>query len=259
MLIFSVSFPYLVYVLPEQVGRAVTRLSLEREVWGSNLEPVKSDTVFPTDRHQARRQDSVTGGGAEINFGGHEKFIYVNSREAQRHEKFINCTRCFKGIFRPKSGIQAVFPTENSWSQKKSLHPKKCHEIRCQSTKTTKIPVVNTNLGLDLHSSSPKPVNFFGAKSSLGGHKQSFGGAWPRYAPPWRRVWGTVLTWGAQFLFGGAQAVIWLGTAPVSPPWRRVWLPPLQNFFERSCVARAHWRKDGPRQLATRFGVIQRV
>ena len=31
---------------------------------------------------QARRQDSVTG-GAEINFGGHEQFIYVNSREAR--------------------------------------------------------------------------------------------------------------------------------------------------------------------------------
>ena len=31
-------------------------------------------------------------------------------------------------------------------------------------------------LGLDLHSSSPEPVNFFGAQSSLGAHKQSFGG-----------------------------------------------------------------------------------
>ena len=38
---------------------------------------------------QARRQDSVTG-GAEINFGGaREVFIYVNSRGAREHEKFI--------------------------------------------------------------------------------------------------------------------------------------------------------------------------
>ena len=54
------------------------------------------------------------------------------------------------------------------------------HEIRCNSTKITKKQflltnsrAVNTNLGflgLDLHSSSPKPVNFFGAHSSLGGH-----------------------------------------------------------------------------------------
>ena len=34
------------------VGRAVTHWSLEREVWGSNLGPVKSDTVLPTARHR---------------------------------------------------------------------------------------------------------------------------------------------------------------------------------------------------------------
>ena len=59
-----------------------------------------------------------------------------------------------------------------------------------------KIPVANTNLGLDLHSSSPESVNFLREQSSLGGHnfclgrhKQSFEGVRPRYAPPWRRVW----------------------------------------------------------------------
>ena len=46
-------------------------------------------------------------------------------------------------------------------------------EIRCQSTK---ISLANTNLGLDLHSSSPEPVNFFGAQSSLGGHNFCLGG-----------------------------------------------------------------------------------
>ena len=34
------------------VGRAVTRSSLEREVWGSNLGPVKWDTVLPTACHR---------------------------------------------------------------------------------------------------------------------------------------------------------------------------------------------------------------
>ena len=34
------------------VGRTVTRSSLEREVWGSNLGPVKSDAVLPTARHR---------------------------------------------------------------------------------------------------------------------------------------------------------------------------------------------------------------
>ena len=63
---------------------------------------------------------------------------------------------------------------------------------------STNSRAVNTNLGvlgLDLHSSSPESVNFFGAQSSLGGHnfrlgglKQSFGGARSRNAPAWRRV-----------------------------------------------------------------------
>ena len=35
--------------------------------------------------------------------------------------------------------------------------------------------------------------------------------------------------------------------------------PPLQPFFEWSCVAGAQCCGDGPRQLVTRFGVIQRV
>ena len=45
--------------------------------------------------------------------------------------------------------------------------------------------------GLDLHSCSPEPINFFGEQSSLGGHeesfgghKQSFGGHGPGMSPP---------------------------------------------------------------------------
>ena len=34
------------------MDRAVTRSSLEREVSGSNIGPVKSDTVLPTTRHR---------------------------------------------------------------------------------------------------------------------------------------------------------------------------------------------------------------
>ena len=76
-------------------------------------------------------------------------------------------------------------------SKKKRSSSQKCNEIRCQSTKILKTPVANTNLGLDLHSSSPERVNFFGALSSLGGaqflfggHKQSFGGHGPGMPPP---------------------------------------------------------------------------
>ena len=96
-------------------------------------------------------------------------------------KRFSGRNRKFKRFFWPKSGgLQK--------KTKKRFSSQKRHEIRCQYTK-------NTNLGLDLHSSSPEPVNFSGAQSLLGGHnfrlgrrKQSFGGAWPRYAPPWRRV-----------------------------------------------------------------------
>ena len=105
--------------------------------------------------------------------GGHKKFIPV----------WIKWTR-----WRPK--IQRDFSAEirnsNVFSGRKQVVTKKkrssfqkCHEIRCQFTK---IPVANTNLSLDLHSSSPKPVTFFGAQSSLGGSQ-------PRNTPPWRRAW----------------------------------------------------------------------
>ena len=79
--------------------------------------------------------------------------------------------------------------------------------------KSTKIQFLLTNCGditsslgvsgLELHSSSTKPVNFFGAQSSLEG---------------------------AQFSFGGKSSDLG-GTAPECPPWRRAWfnlkvLPP---------------------------------
>ena len=101
----------------------------------------------------------------------------------------------FRRIFRPKSEFQTLFPAENRCPPKKRFLSQKFYEIRCESTKITKIRVANTNLSLDLHPSSADPVNFFGAQSSLGGaqlsfgggHKHSFGGAQPRNAPPWRR------------------------------------------------------------------------
>ena len=75
--------------------------------------------------------------------------------------------------------------------QKKRSSSQKFYEIRCESTKITKIRAVHSNLGvsgLDLHSNSPKPVNFFGAQSSLeGGTSSHLGGTAPEF-PPWRRA-----------------------------------------------------------------------
>ena len=98
--------------------------------------------------------------------------------------------------FRPE--ILAIFHEFLSEDQKQRSSTQNFYEIQCDSTKITKIQAVNTNLGvlgLDLHSNGPEPVNFFGAQPSLvgaqflfGGHKQSFGGAQPRNAPPWRQA-----------------------------------------------------------------------
>ena len=72
---------------------------------------------------QARRQDSVTGGGKNKFWGAREVYLC----EFERGTRDLSQSgwneqgedQRFKGIFRPKSGIQAVFPPENRWSPKK--------------------------------------------------------------------------------------------------------------------------------------------
>ena len=88
-----------------------------------------------------------------------------------------------EGIFRPKSQIQAVFPVENRWSpKKKCLHRNNVTKSGVSPQKTliwTSICAPEASSLLISSGHSPR----------LGGHKQSVGGARPRYAPPWRRVW----------------------------------------------------------------------
>ena len=100
--------------------------------------------IFP--ELQVRRQDSVTG-GAEINFGGARK-VYLcefergtrNLSQSQLNEQGED--QRFKGIFRPRSGIQAVFPAENRRSpkklKKKGLHPKTVMKSGVSSQKLRK-------------------------------------------------------------------------------------------------------------------------
>ena len=118
-------------------------------------------------------------GGSEIKFGGARK-VYLCEFERSRE------------IY---SSVDQTYKVK---TKKKRSSSQKFYEIRCESTKITKIRAVNTNLGvlgLDLHSNSPESVNFLGAQSSLfhdfrlgEGHKQSFGGARRRNAPTWRRA-----------------------------------------------------------------------
>ena len=94
----------------------------------------------------------------------------------------------FKGIFRPKSEIQALFPAKTGDFQKKRSSSQKRHEIRCQPQKTPIWASICTPV-------APSRLNSSGHCPRLGGH---------------------------NFRLGGAQAIIWWGTAPAFPPWRRV-------------------------------------
>ena len=116
----------------------------------------------------------------------------INKVKTKDSKGFSGRNRKFKRFFRPKrddlrkekglhrfcggfSGRRQVISKKNRPSSQKRL------EIRCQSKK-------NTNLGLDLHSNSPEPLNFFGAQSALGrGHNFCSGGTAP-VCPPWHRV-----------------------------------------------------------------------
>ena len=81
-------------------------------------------------------------------------------------------------------------------TKKKRSSSQNLNEIRYKPTKITKkqflltnFRAINTNLGvlgLDLHSSSPEPVNFYRAQSSIGGAQFSFrghGAGMPPVAP----------------------------------------------------------------------------
>ena len=147
----------------------------------------------------------------------------------------------FKGIFRPKT----------SDLQKKRSSSQKRREIRFKSTK-------NTNLGLDLRSKSPEPINFFGVQSSLGGvqfsfggHKQSVGGHCPGMPP---RGAGSASTLMYFCVSTPASPASWSSgnafvSGEVNPRFKSRagqighsvahFSPSLQHFFEKSSVARA--------------------
>ena len=140
----------------------------------------------------------MTGRGAEINFGGHEKFILcelergtgareiyptldqMNKVRSKDSKKFSGRNRKFKRFF---SGQKLVI------SKKK----------RSSSQNTSRNPVsVNKkhpNWASICTPEAPSLLISSGENPRLGGH---------------------------NFRSGGAQAISWGGTAPVSPPWRRV-------------------------------------
>ena len=148
-------------------------------------------------------------GGSEINFGGHENFILcefergkgageiypglvqIKMVRSKDSKGFSGRKRKFKRYFRPKTGdlqkkkssliLRGIFWPQ---SEKKRSSSQKRHEIRCQSTKNTIWAWICTPVAPSLLISS--------------GHSHRLGGR--------------------NFRLGGAQAVIWGGTAPVCPP-----------------------------------------
>ena len=128
-------------------------------------------------------------GGINKFLGGHK--IYFESESVDQKTKFF-ITKFHEIWGRPK----------------KSLHLKKCanfHEFWGETTKKSAkkqflltnsevITIILEVSGLEVHSSGTEPVTFFGAQSSLGGHNSRLG--------------------------GGAQALIWGGTAWEYPTWR---------------------------------------
>ena len=77
------------------------------------------------------------------------------SAEIRHSNTFSGRNQKFKRFFRLKTG---------DLQKKKVFIPKNFVKSNVSPTKITKIRMTNTNLGLDLHSSSPDPVNFFGAQ-----------------------------------------------------------------------------------------------
>ena len=154
------------------------------------------DEIQKTMKRQARRQDSVTG-GAEINFWGAREvylrefergtgareiyfsLVQMNKVKIKNLEGFSCRNQKFKRFFRPKTG---------DLQKKKGLHPKnviKSGVIRKYRWQTSIWAPLCTSEAPDLLIFSEHSPRLGGEHNfRLGGHKQSFGGARPRNAPP---------------------------------------------------------------------------
>ena len=91
----------------------------------------------------------------------------MNKVKTKNSEGFSGLNQKLKRFFRPKTGDL----------QKKRSSSQKCHEIQCQSTKITKIPLANTNwASTNLHSKSPSLFISSGHSPRMGGTIFIWGG-----------------------------------------------------------------------------------
>ena len=102
-------------------------------------------------------------------------------------QKSSNCARNVRWRPKKKTGLRtkvyAMFHEIRYWVHAKII------KKQFLLTNSRAISTILQVSGLYLHSSSPKPINFFGAQSSLGGAQAVIWGARPRNAPPWHRAW----------------------------------------------------------------------
>ena len=143
------------------------------------------------------------GGQKEILGGTRSLFEYGSNEkgEDQKKKKGLRPEISTNSGCRLK--ILAIFDEIWSEDQKKRSSSQNLNEIRRKFTKITKRQFLLTNsravntglgiLGLDLHSSSLEPVNFFVAQSSLGGAQAVIWGARPGMPLLLRRAWLKVI------------------------------------------------------------------
>ena len=170
-----------------------------------------------------------------------------------------------KGFFPAEIRNSKVFLAEIRWSQKKRSSPT-LSELRNQ----------NTTL---FWSKQRQVLHNFGSQIPLGGAVFHF---WSKNRPqkhkkvlfcilfrpigrlelpppsPWLRYW-FYASWSSGNAFvSGAGSLRFKSRASQIGHSGANGSPPLRYFSEKSCVARAQWREDGPRKLVTLLGVLQR-
>ena len=177
-------------------------------------------------------------GGAEINFGGAGEVYFCEferSTGAREIYPSLVQTNKVKTKFMGFSGrkqviskkkrkffteIQWDFPAEirnlNGFSSRKQVISKKkgpYPENPVSDHENYENTVAYTNFGIDLHSSCPEPVNFFGAQSSLGGGTRTHLGGHGRGMPPVAPgLIGEVPVWnleGYQTFFFTLESTFW--------------------------------------------------
>ena len=135
---------------------------------------------------------TAVGGGAEINFGGAREVYFVGIREGHGGTRNLSQSgsneqseeQRLKGIFRPNSEIQAVFPAEDRRStKKKGLPPRNVVKSGVSPQKTPIWASICTPIAPSLLISSGHSPRLRGHNFRLGGTSSHLGRHGPGMPP----------------------------------------------------------------------------